>query len=131
MKIAAVTSDGTTISQHFGRATHYVVMTVEDGKIVARELRDKMGHAQFAGAEEQHEPGQPHGFGPESQGRHAQMIDAIRDCSVLLARGMGLGARQSLEEVGITPILTDIADIEAAARAYLAGEIVDHTELLH
>jgi predicted Fe-Mo cluster-binding NifX family protein len=45
MKIAAVSDDGTTISAHFGRAPFYVVVTVEDGRIVARETRDKMGHA--------------------------------------------------------------------------------------
>ena len=36
MKIAAVTEDNITISQHFGRAPFYVVVTVENGKIVAR-----------------------------------------------------------------------------------------------
>ena len=33
MKIAVITEDGTTISQHFGRAPLYVVVTVEGGKI--------------------------------------------------------------------------------------------------
>ena len=49
MKIAAVSEDGVTISQHFGRAPFYVVVTVEDGKIVSREKRDKMGRAQPVG----------------------------------------------------------------------------------
>ena len=47
MKIAAITDDGVTISQHFGRAPYYLVYTVEDGEIVDRELREKLGHAQF------------------------------------------------------------------------------------
>jgi predicted Fe-Mo cluster-binding NifX family protein len=131
MKIAAVTNDGLTISQHFGRATYYAVLTVEDGEIVKREMRDKLGHSHFVGQEREHESGQPHGFGPEAQDRHTQMIGAIQDCQVLLARGMGWGARKSLEAAGITAILTDIGDIEAAIKAYLAREIVDHTELLH
>ncbi len=29
MKIAAVSEDGITISQHFGRAVYYVVVTVQ------------------------------------------------------------------------------------------------------
>jgi predicted Fe-Mo cluster-binding NifX family protein len=131
MKIAAVTDDGSTISAHFGRASHYAVLTVKDGEIVQRELRDKLGHSQFVGGEEQHQPGQPHGFGPEAQDRHTRMITAIQDCQVLLARGMGWGARQSLEQAGVTAILTDIESIDAAAVAYLAGDIVDHTERLH
>jgi predicted Fe-Mo cluster-binding NifX family protein len=34
MKIAAITDDGKTISQHFGRAPYYLVVTVENGQIV-------------------------------------------------------------------------------------------------
>ncbi len=132
MKIAAVTDDGITIIQHIGRATQYAVLSVEDGKIVAHELRSKLGHMHFAGQEEPHEaPGTPHGMGTEAQVRHGQMIDAIADCQVLMARGMGQGARYSLEQAGIQAILTDIEAIDAAAQAYLSGQIVDHTELLH
>jgi len=40
MKIAVISDDGKTISRHFGRAPYYLVLTVEDGKIVAREQRD-------------------------------------------------------------------------------------------
>jgi len=135
MKIAAVSEDGVTISQHFGRAPFYVVVTVQDGKIVSRETRDKMGHAQFAGephAEEAHgaDP-RGHGFDPAAQSRHARMAAAIADCQVLLARGMGAGAYQSMEQAGIRPIITDIPTIDGAVQAYLSGQILDHTERLH
>ncbi|MBC7264179.1 MAG: dinitrogenase iron-molybdenum cofactor biosynthesis protein [Chloroflexi bacterium] len=135
MKIAAVTEDGVTISQHFGRAPFYLVLTIEDGKIVARETRDKMGHAQFAGqpqAEEAHRADpRGHGFDAAAQSRHTRMAAAIADCQVLLARGMGAGAYESMRQYGITPIITDIPDVETAVRAYIDGTIVDHTELLH
>ncbi len=134
MKIAAVSKDGVTISQHFGRAPLYVVVTAEDGKIISREQRDKLGHAHFANEphEEQHgaDP-RGHGFDPAAQNRHARMAAAIADCQVLLARGMGTGAYQSLEQAGIRPVVTDIASIDEAVQAYLAGSIVDHTERLH
>ncbi|MGQ9490399.1 MAG: NifB/NifX family molybdenum-iron cluster-binding protein [Anaerolineae bacterium] len=135
MKIAAVSEDGVTISQHFGRAPFYVVVTVENGKIVAREKRDKMGHAQFAGephAEEAHgaDP-RGHGFDPAAQDRHARMAAAIADCDVLLARGMGAGAYASMQQAGIKPIITSIARIDEAALQAAAGTIVDHREKLH
>ncbi len=41
MKIALITDDGKSISQHFGRAPYYLVVTLEDGKEVNRELRPK------------------------------------------------------------------------------------------
>jgi predicted Fe-Mo cluster-binding NifX family protein len=135
MKIAAVSEDGVTISQHFGRAPFYVVVTVVDGVIIARETRDKMGHAQFAGEphnEESHgaDP-RGHGFDPAAQNRHARMAAAIADCDVLLARGMGAGAYYSMEQAGIRPVVTDIAVIDEAVRAFISGQIVDHTERLH
>ena len=49
MKIAFVTDDEKKISRHFGRAKYYTIITMEDGKIVSRVKRDKMGHAQFSG----------------------------------------------------------------------------------
>ena len=135
MKIAAVSEDGVTISQHFGRAPFYIVVTVEDGKIISREQRDKLGHAQFAGephAEEAHgaDP-RGHGFDPAAQSRHARMAAAIADCQVLLARGMGAGAYQGMEQAGIRPVVTDVTNIDEAVQAYIEGRLVDHTERLH
>ncbi len=131
MKIAIATDDGATISAHFGRASHYLVVTIEQGKIVSREMRDKLSHNHFAGEHDVHEPGQPHGFDPASQDRHTQMTAPIRDCEAMLCRGMGTGAYESLRSANIRPILTDIADVDKAVAAYMDGSIVDHTERLH
>ncbi len=131
MKIAAITDDGTTISQHFGRAASYAVLSVEDNQIVNRELRDKMGHKQFAHEDQQLDEHGRHGFGPRSRERHAEMAHPISDCKVLLCRGMGWGAYESMKQVGIETIVTDIADIEQAVQAYLQGTIVDRMDRLH
>jgi len=135
MKIAAVSEDGTTISQHFGRAPFYVVLTIENGNIVAQEKREKLGHANFASEPHAHEAhgadGRGHGFDATSQSKHQRMASAITDCEVLLARGMGAGAYESLRSANIRPIITDTANIDEAVRAYLNGSLVDHTEQLH
>ncbi len=132
MKIAAITDDGKTISLHFGRAAHYMVMTVEDGKIIDRELCDKLGHNHFSSQPHGDDvPGQPHGMDAASQNKHLQMSEAIIDCEALLCRGMGRGAYISMEQRNIRPVVTDIANIEEAVLAYVRGEIVDHTEKLH
>lgn len=132
MKIAAVSEDGITISQHFGRAPFYTVLTVENNAIVSREKRDKIGHAQFGGeTPTEGEDPRGHGFDPAAQSRHASMAAAIADCQVLLARGMGRGAYESMRQAGIQPVVTDIAGIDEAVRAYLDGKLVDHIEKLH
>ena len=133
MKIAAITEDGRTISQHFGRAPYYLVVTIDNGQIVDRQLRDKLGHAHFA--DEPHEgdssTGQPHGFGPAAHNRHVQMAEAIADCQALLCGGMGAGAYQSMVERGIKPVVTEIVSIDEAVMAYVEGHLVDHTDRLH
>lgn len=149
MKIAAITEDGITISQHFGRAPYYMVLTIENGEIIDRELRDKLGHNQFAPGEGHGEhhgagsgehqgeshgvetPDAGHGLNPGSHDKHVRMAESIADCEAVLCRGMGMGAYQSMQVLGIRPVVTDIATIDEAALAYSQGIITDHTERLH
>ena len=135
MKIAAVSEDGVSISQHFGRAPLYVIVTVEDGQVVSREQRDKMGHAQFVSEphaeEDRRADPRGHGYDQAAQSRHARMAAAIADCDMLLVRGMGAGAYQSMEQAGIRPIVTDIPIIDEAVQAYLEGRLINHREKLH
>jgi len=132
MKIAVISEDGVTISQHFGRAQHYLVLTVEGGKIVGREMRDKAGHHTFALHEEGHSASrEKHGYGAESQAKHASMATTIADCQVLLVGGMGQGAYDSLKNSGIDVIVTDVDDIEEAVRRYLEGDLPNLLDRLH
>ncbi len=132
LKIAAITDDGITISQHFGRAGKYLVATVEDDKIIARELRQKMGHAHSTDQPHHDElPGHQHGLDPASHNTHIQMSEVIADCEALLCGGMGKGAYESMKMRGILPVVTDIADIDEAVLAFAANRIVDRVDLLH
>jgi predicted Fe-Mo cluster-binding NifX family protein len=134
-KIAAVTDDGFKISPHFGRASKYVVMTVEGDLISNREVRDKAGHREFQAEEphrhEHHDDPRGRGYGRHSAEKHQRMFESIKDCQVVLARGMGQGAYRGLQEMGIRPILTDILDIEVAVQAVMDDSIEDHPERLH
>jgi predicted Fe-Mo cluster-binding NifX family protein len=134
-RIAIVTDDQQSVSPHFGRATLYVVVTVEEDRIVDREVRPKAGHHDFQGEGGHRHEGQDdargHGFGRRSAERHRQMFANIADCQMLIARGMGQGAYQGLQQMGIRPVLTDIGSIDEAVQAALDGTIVDHTERLH
>jgi len=133
MKIAAVTADGKTISHHFGRAPYYLVVTTQDSNIIHRDMRDKLCHARFQEEEQTHdeESGERHGYGPAADSRHARMLEAITDCEAVLCRSMGMGAYESMKARGIRPVVTDIADIDEAVRAYVSGQIIDHVEKLH
>ena len=132
MKIAVVTDDEKTISTHFGQARYYVVLTVKDGEVVEQETRPKVHQSEFAGEHYHHgEDGDVHGMDRQAQHRHARMMDAIGDCQVLMARGMGEGAHYSLTARGIKPVLTDIQDIQEAVDAYLAGTLIENMSRVH
>ncbi len=140
MRIAFVTDDERTVSQHFGRARYYLVVTLEDGQIVERERREKPGHAQFAGEAHDHEQGVPvhvhergseHGRGPGAQGRHTRMAEVVADCQVVVGGGMGAGAYENLAARGIQPIVTDVRVIDEAITAFLNQRLVDRPERRH
>lgn len=124
MKVAAATSDGKTISMHFGQAPQYVVVTIdEDGKVVGREVREKAFHHH---GPEGHDHDQGHGHGP-----HAEMAAAISDCAAMIVGGMGRPAYLSLKARGIEPIITSIRDIDEAVQAYISGNMENLVERLH
>ncbi|MFH1560835.1 MAG: NifB/NifX family molybdenum-iron cluster-binding protein [Chloroflexota bacterium] len=131
MKIAAISDDGVNISQHFGRASLYVVLTLEEGKIVGRETRPKAGHHTFAATEHPQAPGERHGYDVGSQARHRSMAETIADCQVLLAGGMGWSAYESMKSYNIEPFVTDVETIDEAAQLYLAGRLPNLMERLH
>jgi len=95
---------------------------VEEGRVVERETRPKVGHREFMGAGAV-EPG------PEA--KHRAMGEAIADCRALLAGGMGSGAFTAMQALGIEPVLTDESDISAAALRYAAGDLPNLAGRLH
>jgi transcriptional regulator with XRE-family HTH domain/predicted Fe-Mo cluster-binding NifX family protein len=132
MKIAFITEDGKNISQHFGRAPFYLVLSIEEGKVINREMRDKAGHKQFhnqSHSEGHHGAG--HGMDSASQDKHIKMLEPITDCEAVICGGMGMGAYETIRRHNIRPVLTDLRDIDAAAQAFIEGKLIDHTELLH
>ena len=124
MKIAVVTDDEITVSQHFGRASWYIVFTIEDGKVTGTQKRPKMGHKHFAFKEAKpHVHGERHGCDLASASRHASMAEAIKDSQVLIAGGMGMAAYESMRRFSIEPIVTDVTGIDDAVKLYVEGKL--------
>ena len=132
MKIAFVTDEGLEISRHFGRAGKYLVIEIENGSEIGRELRDKMGHQHFSGQEGDHEhQGGPHGFDPASQSKHASMLSAIEDCDVVICGGMGQGAYQSIANSGKQVYMVEELDINLNLEKFISGELSSSDFLVH
>ncbi len=119
MKIAVASSNGETVGQHFGRARSFVVLTIEDGTVTGREIRD---------SHNVHDA-------PESEGRgHGDCFEvaaAITDCRALIVGGMGMGAYEKFRRAGIEPVLTDERSVDEAGARYSRGELPHLPERLH
>lgn len=133
MKIAVVSENGKTVSRHFGRATQFIIVNTDGGKILGMESRKKVNHADFISPEDPRRccGCESRGFGVGAYDRHRSMVLKILDCSVLLAGGMSWGACEGLKSRGIKTVITDIEDIEQAVRLYLWENWPDLVEHLH
>lgn len=121
-KIAIATEDGVHVSAHFGRAPYFQVLTLDQGQIIAREQRAKAYHQ--GGHHEHHEHG---GHDAHASG----MIGVVSDCAAIIAGGMGAPAYASIQAANLTPILTDLRDVDQVAQAYAAGTLVNRIERVH
>jgi len=132
MKIAFVTDDGISVSRHFGRAGKYLVVEVNEGREINRELREKMGHQHFAHQEDGYSHGSgEHGFDPASQSRHANMLSAIEDCDVVVCGGMGRGAYHSITDSGKQVFMVEDLDINGNLANYFSGTLKNAEDLVH
>lgn len=138
MKIAIVSDDGETICAHFGRAAYYVVAEIENGEVVGKEMREKFGHQQVMADSPQSESHQKHGSSSEGHGtdpaaqqRHRIMAEAIQDCQVLIAGGMGSGAYTSMQNAGIEVFVTSLMNIDDAIQKYIHNNLSHQDDLMH
>ncbi|GAB4533459.1 MAG: hypothetical protein Fur0018_22790 [Anaerolineales bacterium] len=115
MKIAFVTEDGVRISNHFGRAPYYRVLTLSDGHVTADEPREKAHHGAQGG-------GHTH--------NHGDMFAPIADCQVMVAGGMGTPAYAAAQRAGLEVILVG-GDIQPALQAYLEGRLESDPRRVH
>ena len=118
MKIAIVTDDEKTISPHFGRANGFVILTVEDGKVIGRETRQRQNACDGQGHEHPHDHETGHG------GHHCgALVELIADCAMVLVCRMGGGMYRQLQAAGIRPVFTELTNIDEAVRSLLEGNL--------
>lgn len=100
MKIA-VTYEGGSIFQHFGKTETFKMYEVEDGKITSMQIvhAGGAGHSALAG------------------------FLSEQSANVLICGGIGEGAQEALKEAGIKVISGAAGEVDAAVNAYLASEL--------
>ena len=118
MKVAIASSDGESISEHFGRSDCFIIFHIESGQVTRTEIC----RGSF---EPQHEnccetvllsSGVERNYYP--------IIEALEGCQAVICRGMGSQAARELVRNGINPLVIqgDLSP-EAAIKDYLAGTL--------
>lgn len=125
MKVAVVADDTRTVSAHFGRAQHYLVHDIVEGAVKGREVRDKVGHGPGMG-EHHHSPNE----GSEMLKTHDAMLSAVKDCDVVISRGMGRPMYDAIKAAGMTVFVTRRQYPDEAVKAFVHGSLDNHLELL-
>lgn len=132
MNIAFVVDEDLKSSKHLSRAPYYLVVTVEEGQIISREKRKKLGHRQFSHLPHEYtHANEPHVMSAASQSKHTQITANILDCEVLICGGMETGAYMSMVSARTQPVITELEAVDPAVKAYLEGQLANHTEYLH
>jgi methionine-gamma-lyase len=112
MKVAVTCDDEQTVACHLGRAPLFLIYEVVDGTPVLseRRLNQHAGHSQSCS----NSPNEAH-----VHHDHSDVLAAVSDCAMVVARGMGRRLAADMEARGITPAIIDrdVRPFEAAALA--------------
>ena len=122
-KLAFVCDDSSTLSAHFGRAPLVVVVTLEDGREVAREERVK----ERPGALHLHEHDDAHHHTHD----HTAKFETMADCNVMIVRGAGSPAIAHAESMGLRVYLVAERTVDEALAAYLNGTLKSDERRIH
>jgi len=98
----AIAAEGPIVSQHFGHCTEYVMVTIENGTVVAKETVESPGHS-------------PGALPPFLAGLGATKV---------LAGGMGPKAVELFNEQGIDVYLGVSGTIEETIESFVNGTLV-------
>jgi predicted Fe-Mo cluster-binding NifX family protein len=122
-KIAIATNDGIRITGHIGKCRSFMIYELKEDKIINKELRENLFTHHRLNENHQH-------HGEEGGHSHAGLINGLKDCSYLISSGGGWRVVEDLKQNNITPIFSEIDQIEDAVEKFIKGELKDNEGLV-
>lgn len=109
MKIVITSQNKRTVSGHAGRATRFVLFTLENGSVISKDLievdKENTLHEFF------HNPRVPGNTHP------------VLEADVIITGSMGPGFVHHMDEFGIESVMTDERDLDDVVQKYLNGTL--------
>lgn len=129
MKIAFPTNDKEKISAHFGRSHGFLIVEINEGKVVSEEYipNTVTGHLHHAHNEEhtqQHSHEHTH-----SVDTHERVAQQFVNIDVVISGGMGYGMKSRFESAGIKIIITSEKNIKNTLDLFLHGTLKHEEDL--
>lgn len=118
-RIAVATNDKMLISNHLGRAEYFAVYTISADSILDKAyIRNSFTQHKKAGAH--------NGMSPDhAKHDHSDLINALRDCQLVLARGIGSRMAEALKAAGIQGyVVVEEGTMEEIIQKYIEGELI-------
>ena len=124
MKIGIASDDQINITKHFGRTRGFVIAQIENGTVISKEYRTNTfsNHMQS----QDHDHSGTHG--PAQGHSHSTILNALSDCDIVLAGGMGRRIYDDLRSANIVSIISDQDTVDGALTAYLQNTLTDNPE---
>lgn len=112
-KIAIPSDDQETISGHFGRTKGFLIYDVDENNVGNKIYVENnfTGHAQGHHHDHQH----------DHQHSHGGILQALKDCKVIIACGMGRRLLIDFETNNKEVFVTDTSNADEAVDQYLKG----------
>ncbi|MBT7144548.1 MAG: iron-molybdenum cofactor biosynthesis protein [Bacteroidetes bacterium] len=112
MKIAVPSNDQKSVNQHFGRSKGFLIITVQESEITDIEYRENTftGHAT-----------NNHNHSPNHS--HSGIMNALSDCTVIIAGGMGQRLYEEFQSTGKEVFVTKHKVASQAIAAYINNSL--------
>ncbi len=120
MKIAIPSNDKINITGHFGRTKGFVICEVDNQKVINKEYKENnfTGHAQGKHEESQH----------EHNHSHEGIFEAIGDCQMVVAGGMGRKLYDEFLQKNIKVFVTKEKNIDNALNLFFDGNLDNNSD---
>ena len=119
MNIAIASDDGINIASHLGKTRGFIIFNIQNDRIWNQWYRKNTftGHARGLS-----------GYGHQID-RHSPILEALKDCNVVISKGMGRRIYDDLKQAGIEVFITEEHNAKNAAERYIKNELIDRPEL--
>ena len=119
MRIAVASDDGTRVAAHTGRCNGFAIFEIVGQTAVPVEQRANTFTAHAQGVCTGHAAG----ASETAHHSHTPLLDALRDCRVLVTRGLGPRLVTDLAARGIEAYVCQAEHVDEAAQQYAQGRL--------